>query len=132
MKNDKFIKSLDTIIPSKTEKAKIFEKITKKKFGFHTFSMILTISLCSILFVLSLNQNKKVESISLNRTIENSFSYKGTCYAESKVISKENLGEFLFTIEDGMLKGLKVYKNRNNENMIVSNNDFYIEYERCK
>lgn len=143
MKDKKLIKSLNKITPTKEEKSIMLENILENKNSKRfNYKYLIRFSTCLIIMLVlvsvnpsNLSEGNKKEYPVIRTTFSmNNFCYEDECYVETdKIISRHEIGNYLFTINDShnQLNGTDVYQYKDNKLIVDTGNNYqiYILYE---
>ncbi len=120
---DKFKNSLNSILPSTSEKEIMLNNILRhKKTSFHKYALTLATACLSILVyqVVNVDQVMSVRNIQV-------IEYNNTCYEQIGIYNQTSANLIL---EDFVLGG-NLYKIKNSENIVVYNEN-YMEFKKCE
>jgi hypothetical protein len=138
MKNNKIIKSLDKIAPTKDEKSIMLKNIlnsnNKRKLNYLYF---VRFSTCLVIMLILVGTNpfnlkdidKNNSRVMRNTFTINNFCYDNKCYiATDYKIGRHDLGKYLFTIKDknSQLNGKNVYQYKDGSLAIDTGNSYQI------
>lgn len=126
---NKIQKSLNQVLPTEQEKAKMLNNIFNKKRPnlFIKLVPIIAVFVFCIILTNMGNDNNVISPMSL-RQITINYNNKEYCEDGTWKGFKNKLEE----IEESILPGVKVYKIKNSETLVVYENNIYKKYNICR